>query len=217
MSWLRKIFTLRYPPNKIAWWSGGDAIKKVIMPPGSWLFKLRVLNNRLAWKIGHRFFNEHWVNHAPLANALIKFGIPESKIKIVPWPFEYPEVVKRKHEVFTILFYIPDRKDKEYTSWIYGEKYYNELVSNVDDVRWKLIKGSDDMSEIYKEIDLYIKINVTEYNDINMIGKECNHLGIDVLVLDTYKGFNLKETVRWINTKLDISPIKGEKVCSCKK
>jgi len=204
MMWIKKILKLKRTPKKIVWWSGGDAIKKVIMPPGSLLFKLRVLNNRLVWVIAHRFYNEHWVNCERLGKALIKFGVPASKIKVREWPWVCPKVKRQDHNEFTILFYLPgDRTDKEYTNWIYGWEYFLQLQA-IPNVRWEVVRGSSNMAEVYSTIDLYIKINATEYNDINRIGKECRQIGIDVLILDVWENFNLEDVSQWINTKRDI-------------
>ena len=212
--WLNKVLTPRSYPKKIAWWVGSDAVKKVIMPPGNLLFKLRVLNGRLVWKIAHRFYNEHWINHAPLAKALVKFGIPEHKIHIHETPY-LKHFYGRDDSEFTVLFYINKGKTEiPHRDWIYGKEYYEEIIKHFNTI---LIDGDSDMAKIYPLVDVYIKINATPYSDLNRIGKECLYTGIPVLVQNTYDKSvqqNKEEIVKWINTKKDTWPINKKRKSS---
>lgn len=194
MKWLKKIIKVKQVPKKIVWWVGTDAIKLNVMPDGNLLFKLRVINYRIFWKIAHRRFNEHWVNHKELKQALLDFGIPEDKIKIKPTEVELKKYPKKEHKLFNILFYINLRggtKDLRSIIWTYGQKYFDFLVRYVDYfpeyLNVILVDGSSDMSKIYPITDCYIKINTTKYNGLNRIGKECEYNNIPVLMVNDYQ------------------------------
>ena len=210
-SWLAKIFTLRTNPKKIAWWTGADAIRLVVMPPISFISKIRIINTRIFWKIAHRAYNEHWVNHAELSAALIDFGVPVKKIKIKPTPFGYPKF-KKNDKAFKVLFYVNRlEKKKEFIDWIYGVEYLEELEKHFNVL---LVEGKSMPEDFFPKSSVFVKINRTKYNGMNITGKICIANKIPVYAVDAYKNDfekNVEDLIKWITTKKDMWRIKNAK------
>ncbi len=205
-------------PERIARWHGTDALMLAMYPPG--MNKLRVFLHRLIWRSIHRFF-QHEVNHIGLKKILNNWGIDEVTVKPIPhrdYSYLKPYVNPRK-----ILFYLPG--NSKYKDWIYGKDIINKVMRSFpDDKRYYpedffiIVTGDSDMPSVYTQTAGYIKINMTRYNSKNRMAKECESAGIPVYVYNDWNNYeSIGDIVEWINTKLDILPIKGEKVCSCKK
>jgi hypothetical protein len=213
MSWLKKILSTRSTPLKIVWWVGTDAWKLVMMPPLSLLMRFRIISSRIFWKIAHKKFNEHWINHIELKSALMEFGIPEHKIKLHETPYSKKKYRKKDTDKFWVLFYINRESDRQdYTDWVFGKRYLDELQKNYDIF---LIEGKHDMAEVFPIVAVYIKINKTKYSGLNRIGKQCKINNIPVYTVndfaDTFEN-NLKRLEEWINTKRDIWNTKRKKL-----
>lgn len=144
---------------------GTDALKLDTFPPGKWYWSIRIVIERILFKLIEPLFSEHWIVHERLRKHLLNFGISNRKIKVVIDPPLYPEPFpKEKHEGFNILFYCPPGTDTIFTQWKYGTDILDEvddyllLDSSIPiDYYWILVDGSEDMSKIYPIVDCYVR------------------------------------------------------------
>lgn len=210
-NWIKKIFTVRTYPRKIAWFWGGDVLRLRMYPPldkptllRTFNFKFRLYRYRTIWKFAWRFYNEIWVNNIECKRGLIEHGIPEDRIEIKEVPPDMIKYEKVKHSHFTVLLYLPHNRHRDYGGFTYGEKYIKFILEQFPNVI--VVDGTRYMSEIYPCVDCFVKFSVTKYNGINRMGKECMFNEIPVLHLRTYlqsNELNRGEILQWINTKKD--------------
>lgn len=107
----------------IHWWKGTDTLKLVMFPPTSHIsWYIRIVLERIIWKCTEWMIREHWIDHEFLKANLIKFGINESKIKIVADPiWADVTVTKKPHDLFTVAYYRAyNKKNQVFKDWLYG-------------------------------------------------------------------------------------------------
>ena len=180
------IIFCKYRHGLIKWWVGTDAFTLTTYPPGDRTWMVRIFFRRIIWRILWPFF-EHWAVNSGLADILIDFGIPRSKIKTISYPCNYPKIFdKKRHNVYTVLFYLPKHeKNKKYKLWVYGYDILKQIEQAVDNVNFIWLDGKTyDMSQVFPVADAYLKIVRQPGQEENLLGKECKMNGIEVIELD---------------------------------
>lgn len=192
----------------IKWWTGTDALKLHMYPPGKFIWRFRIFGERLFWRTFHSWFDQHWVNTPKLIPYLTGIGIPEEKIKHVEVPWEKKRYLKREQhegfELFNVLFYVAKSHDgnQKYKDWIYGRKIYNGLLARQYASPFRLIfaDGSANMDEVFPFTDAYIKVMRHPGSDKNRIAKQCEYNKIPVFYTDYQlsDSENVERSIQWI-------------------
>lgn len=187
-------------PRRIAWWMGTDALKLVSFPPGKAIWKLRILLERIYWKIFWRGY-EHWVVSPHMVKYLAQFGIAK-EIKIIPDPPKlFPGFKKMAHEGFNVLYYYPgDLGNPKFKRWVYGYDIYKKVKEYFGGrVNWIVVNGSDDMFGTYSVTDFYFRPN--RHDGMPKMILECKMLDIPYYWSFKFKP-NVEEAVYAINSHI---------------
>ena len=153
-------------------WQGTDALKLKTFPPGKFIWKFRILFERLMWKIFEPLIDQHFVVHPNLSKYLTDFGIPAEKISVkadLPDCFYCVTPCEKKpHEGLNIAYYWPGgRGNGKFRRWVYGKdiidqvKTYFPIRSIMGEIKinWIELNGCQDVCEIYPTLDAYIRPN----------------------------------------------------------
>lgn len=167
----------------IHWWTGTDALKLVMYPPGPWWWHVKIFLERALWYLVEPMIWEHWVVDENLVSHLCEFGIEKHKIKVRHDPVKYPRPVKKEpHDKFTVMYYYPgDRGNAKFKRWVYGMDIIEYLKSLFDPnkIIWIEADGSLDMYKIYAVTDLYIR--PTRHDGRPRMIDECKINGIEYI------------------------------------
>lgn len=144
--------------KRIKVWKGTDALTLCCFPPGKRIWYVRIVLRRLKWKVIHRFY-KHIVVSESLGYYLELFGIHNYNVVADP-PISVDGIKKKSHKGVNILYYYPgDRGNRYFKRWVYGFDLYQKLLWSFRDVKFKVVNGSQDMTEVYPIIDGYIRPN----------------------------------------------------------
>jgi hypothetical protein len=139
----------------IKWWMGTDAFTLHEMPPG--LNKLRIKLHRIKYRILNHTIDWHWAVSEMVADNLVKFGIPEEKIRIVEHPPQHQS--KLDPEVFVVGYYLPEKDgQQDYKDWVYGKDIIEELIKIYKDTSITFFRytGKESLSFL-NVIDCFIR------------------------------------------------------------
>jgi hypothetical protein len=139
---------------------GTDALKLDTFPPGKWYWSIRIVIERILFKLIEPLFSEHWIVHERLRKHLLNFGISNRKIKVVIDPPLYPEPFpKEEHAGFNILFYYAIGSDRIFTTWKYGYDIFEQVMAYPFGfpINWIIVNVGQDMGKIYPVVDCYVR------------------------------------------------------------
>ena len=169
---------------RIKTWKGTDALTLCCFPPGKLIWYIRILGRRLKWRLIHRFY-KHIVVSESLGYYLELFGIKQYDVVADP-PISVNEIKRKSHKGVNILYYYPgDRGNRYFKRWVYGFDLYQKLLWSFRDVKFKVVNGSQDMTEVYPIIDGYIRPN--RHDGEPRMVMECEMLGIPCCVTSNYR------------------------------
>lgn len=158
----------------VKWWIGTDALTLLCFPPGKWLWYVRIIYQRLFYKIVKNFI-EHWVVGEHLGFYLKEFGITD--YHIIQDPAQYTHVIKKSHQIKSVLYYYPgNHGNRIFKEWVYGYDVFSILKAEYPDINWITVNGDKDMSSIYPVIDGCIRPN--RHDGISRIILECQEMNI---------------------------------------
>ena len=149
----------------IHFWGGTDALKLVCFPPTkqySWYLKIIV--ERILWKILEPLTREHWIDHEDLAADLISFGIKKEKISIHSDPI-WPDKLEHGrdcHLFFSVAYYRVIDKNQVFKDWLYGYDIIEHLKKLHPAWNWMEIRPTHSKRIILWTLrcsDVYIRPN----------------------------------------------------------
>lgn len=138
---------------------------------------------RMFWKrFEHFAYSESYT--CPIVIALQEFGIPPEKVHLYPGPVKYSKIERKKHDGFNILFYWNpgDGKNLKFKRWKYGVDIFEKIKAVYDwyrpDVKFIVVDGSQDLTDILPIVDIYIR--PSRHDGAARLVRECEENGIPV-------------------------------------
>jgi hypothetical protein len=139
-------------------WTGSDAMYLLFIPKHfKWYKVFYILTLRLFARLTDFFTQCHYACGPLVEKELKQFGM---KKKIIRFKDQFNETKYDKipHEGFNILYYFP-KGNFNHNSWLYGWDIYQELKVLFPYANFIEVDGTQDMSQIYPIVDLYIRPN----------------------------------------------------------
>ena len=132
-------------------WTGTDALFYSSWPKYKPHYVLFI---KLFARLCDLFVQEHYIVSEHLRDELKGLKKP---IKVLIDPPDYDCVItKQPHKGINILyFYKPGR----FWSWIYGTDIIIDMYNEYRDFNWIMVDGSQDMKEVYPDVDFYLRPN----------------------------------------------------------
>jgi len=170
-------------------WDGTDVLKMLIYPPGDFLWHVRIFFERIFWHLADNIIWRHIVVSENLRDELIEAGFDESKIRVRhdPYlgdltpsetnPYIPKHVEKVKHDSFNVAYFRPRaRRNQRFKDWVYGVDRIERLKSSCPTFNWIELDGTQDMNEVYRTMDLYIRLN--RHDGLPRMIEECKYHNI---------------------------------------
>lgn len=157
----------------IAFFQGTDSLFLIAWPPSKLYKRLYQVWIRLKTRLLNLIVNEYWADHEKIKQNLLDFGIIKP-IQVRQDDLWYPKPFpKKSHRGFNVLYYYPgDRANPKLWRWIYGYDIYQIIRNELKErVRWVVLNGSFDMSDIFPIIDFYLRPN--RHDGSSRLRREC--------------------------------------------
>ena len=143
-------------------WTGTDSLFLVRFPKQlRWTKIFYVLGLRLFARLSDLFVQENYACGELVASNVKKFGL-KKRVVLFQDRLCYPhKMAKIPHEGFNVLYYYP-AKNTLFNQWLYGFDVYLGIIMELIpflDIKFVVVDGSQNMTDIYPKIDLMIRPN----------------------------------------------------------
>lgn len=152
-------------------WTGTDSLMLINL-------SMRKLRKRPYWfvfriliRIMDFFIEGHYCDSENVADNLKKFGT-RKPIIVFHDMVNYPEKFEKiPHDTFNVIYYKPQKPDKDFTSWLYGLDIIEQVKKRLPEVNFIELNGGSDMREIYPYADFMIRPN--RHDGASRMRQEC--------------------------------------------
>jgi hypothetical protein len=114
----------------VRWWVGTDSDTLITTPPGAWHWrKVRLPLHRLKTTLTEFMIHKHLYGCHHVKENLLRFGIPETKLRRRSYELLYPKAVDKTLPV--ILLHLPKiKRNRQYKEYYYGFDVARELMQS---------------------------------------------------------------------------------------